>query len=89
MGWPDAPSAAVNRNVEPNYDDRLRELHEDDRLIDRLAAWNEEDMALYESVLSLRARRLDQAKTRSARQARLAEIRRGETSPSDRESAVA
>jgi hypothetical protein len=65
----------VNQSPEPSYTDRLRELHEDDRLIDRLISLNEKDMALYEEALALRARRLNQARAEHERHVRRAAIR--------------
>ena len=60
MDWPKADLGFVNRSPEPAYRDCIREIREDDRLVDRLVALNEEDMALYEEALRLRTRRLEQ-----------------------------
>jgi hypothetical protein len=83
MGWPDHGPQFENQNPEPGYDDRRRELYEDHRLIERLVALNEADMALYEEAVRLRDRRLEQAKARAERRARLVAIRH--RSPMDRE----
>ena len=75
MGWPEVAPGFLNKSPEEGYDDRLRELREDDRLADRLIALNEGDMAFYEAALRLRARRLDQARARAEKRARRFEIR--------------
>jgi hypothetical protein len=75
MGWPEIESDVVNESPEPGYGDRLRELYEDDRLIDRLISLNEKDMALYEEALRLRARRLDQTQAQREKHVRRAVIR--------------
>ena len=59
MGWPELPAGFENRSPEPRYDDRLREIREDPRIIDRLVSLNERDMALYEEALRLRSRRIE------------------------------
>jgi hypothetical protein len=75
MGWPEADPGFMNKSPEEGYEDRLRELHEDDRLVDRLMALNEGDMAFYEGALKLRARRLEQSRARAEKHARLVAIR--------------
>ncbi len=75
MGWPQVESCVVNESPEPGYSARIRELHQDARLIDRLISLNEKDMALYEEALRLRARRLDQAKAQHEKHVRHAAIR--------------
>jgi hypothetical protein len=87
MGWPEVRAGLDNRSPQPGYGDRLRELREDRGLIEHLVALNEEDMALYEEALRLRALRLRERRARAERQARRVAIRerlaggRGDRSP--------
>jgi hypothetical protein len=65
MGWPEFDPGRENRSPEPAYDERLREIHDDPRVIERLVSLNEGDMALYETVLGLRSRRIEARQDRA------------------------
>jgi hypothetical protein len=89
MGWPELGVEPVNRNPEPSYEARLGELFGDPRLIDRIVSLNEQDMALYEKAVRLRARRHEQAKARLDRRARRVAIHRGDRQHQDQDFDVA
>jgi hypothetical protein len=58
MGWPALEPGFENKNPAPDYEARLREIHDDPRIFDRLLALNEADMTLYESALKIRSQRI-------------------------------
>jgi hypothetical protein len=45
MNWPELDLARENTSPEPAYGERIREIHADPRVIDRLVSLNEGDMA--------------------------------------------
>jgi hypothetical protein len=59
MGWPALEPGFENSNPAPDYADRLREIHEDPRIIDRIVDLNEGDMRFYEAALKLRSQRIE------------------------------
>lgn len=61
LGWPRFQPVVENTNPSPDYLQQLRAIVLDPDLMAKIADLNQEDMALYETALAMRADRLQQS----------------------------
>jgi hypothetical protein len=57
LNWPEVNIKHSNRNTYPDYEEQVRSILSDRRLIGKIASLNREDMELYQNALNLRAKR--------------------------------
>ncbi|KOR35683.1 hypothetical protein AM228_16610 [Planktothricoides sp. SR001] len=57
LNWPEVKVTPSNRNTYPDYEDLVKSILSDRRLIGRIVSLNSADMELYQAALNLRAKR--------------------------------
>jgi ubiquinone/menaquinone biosynthesis C-methylase UbiE len=57
LNWPEVKVTPSNRNTYPDYEDLVKSILSDRRLIGKIVSLNSADMELYQNALNLRAKR--------------------------------
>ena len=57
LNWPEVKVTPSNRNTYPDYEDLVRNILSDQRVIRKIVSLNSADMELYQNALNLRAKR--------------------------------
>ncbi|GAB4304943.1 MAG: hypothetical protein Fur0025_46910 [Oscillatoriaceae cyanobacterium] len=57
LNWPEVKVKPYNRNTYPDYEDLVKNILSDRRLIGKIVSLNREDIELYQNALNLRAKR--------------------------------
>jgi len=58
LGWSDSQVSTANTNEFPSYQDCIKSVVNNNKVVSKLLALNHEDMQLYQAALNLRAKRL-------------------------------